>query len=248
MHYSNLAHAEAQAAAAEQARITAVKQAEFKQSVQTVLDAHQDTDISVVAVDLNDGATTQLGNQQPFTAASTGKLLSAIAYLHFVEQGKLKTTAKVTEDLRTMVQLSDNDSWQRINDAITHDRLAAYADSIGMKNYDPTENTMTATDMATLMRQFYTGALLNDAHRDQIMEYMKYANYRDAVVSNVPAEYDTYHKIGFTGGNIHDVVIVTKGSQAMALVVYTDGNGSYPNTKRQDIFAPITAAALKAYF
>jgi len=192
---------------------------------------HSDT-IGVVIENVKTGAVTRYGATSQFVAASTEKVLSAITYYHLVEKGVLSLNDTVgpypaSYQLRQMINQSNNDSWNAIDDALGgNDELQAYATSIGLQ-YNVDGNLMSTQDMATLLRKLYSGQLLNADHTKELLSYMQNTNDETLVSSVLPAGLAIYHKYGELVDSktnvLHDAAIVTDGSNAYAIVIYTDG-------------------------
>jgi len=244
----NLAAQRVAAAAAAEAK---GKSDLFNDQVTSLLAESSDDTISVVAAS-NTTPLHNLGSSGSFDGASTGKLLTAADFLKHVEHHTASlqqvidgTPASVW--LQRMIVNSDNQAWYELNTYLTHQDLAAYAQSIGFINYDPDTNTFTALDMARLVQKLYDGSLLNAAHRSLLLNDMKQANYRQYIVAAVPSTDTVYHKIGFDGDTINDVAIITNGSKYVVLSIYTNGNGTYDHDQRTELIHEITKDAIAAY-
>lgn len=236
---------------------TAAKEARmqtYKSTVNSLIAAHPDENITVSTLDMSDGSALTLGDQGTYTAASTGKLITAVTLLHKVEQGQMSLTQTingqpVSEMMQKMIVDSDNDSWIALNEYMTHDALHQYMSTLGWTQYDADANTLLPADMARLMQMLYQGKILNRQHTKLLLSLMQQANKREYVVAGIPAGYTVYHKAGWLDGLMHDVVIITDGHQTIVLAVYTfnnTNNGDVP--ANQELFQSISRAALAAYF
>src|SRR6185503_1210583 len=137
-------------------------------------------EIGVAIYDLNSDKSYHYGVSEPFIAASTSKLLTASLFLHRVEAGQDSLSEAVGAgsaqyELSQMIEQSDNDAWQAFNDRLTHDGLLAYAQSIGITNYNPDDNTLSADDIALLLAKLYKNQLLNPQHTHLLLSYMQLA-------------------------------------------------------------------------
>ena len=228
--------------------------ATYKAAVQAVFNANPDIRTTVITVNLKTGQKVQLGSTEPYTAASTAKLLTAATYFLEVEKGSASLDTIMSNgqtaqyDLQQMIVLSDNDCWTVLNTYLTHTKLSAEATAIGMLAYDPDDNILTANDMALLLQQLYDGSLINQADRTMLLGWMQTANYRDYIVAAVPTGYTVYHKVGALDDLLHDAAIITKGDEALELVIYTDGGDTYETDAQTSMMHSITTAALAAYF
>jgi beta-lactamase class A len=147
-----------------------------------------------------------------------------------------------------MIVISDDNAWEALNTKLGYDNLQAYAATLGITDYQAYNNVLSSGDVAIVLQKLWDGELLNSAHTQQLLGYMKQANYRQYIVPAIPADDTIYHKIGLYQDNVHDAAIITHGSQAFAIVIYTNGNGVYNWPGRATIMQDITKAALKAYF
>jgi beta-lactamase class A len=201
-------------------------------TIRSLIAADDSDTIGVAIEDVRTGGVTTYGSTGQFEAASTEKVLSAITYYHLVERGILSLDDTVgpypaSYQLQQMINQSNNDSWNAINDAVGgNDELQAYAKSIGLR-YNVDGNLMSAADMATLLTKLYTGALLDADHTKTLLSYMQHTNDETLMPSVLPSGLTIYHKYGeLTDGAtnvLHDATVVTDGSNAYAIVIYTDG-------------------------
>ncbi len=232
---------QAQSAAIQQAGVT----------IHGIIAADNSDTIGVAIENVKSGEVTTYGATSPFVAASTEKVLSAITYYHLVEKGVVSLNDTVgpypaSYQLQQMINQSNNDSWNAINDALGgNDELQAYATSIGLQ-YNVDGNLMSAKDMATMLTKLYTGKLLNVEHTKQLLSYMQHTNDETLISSVLPSELTIYHKYGeLVDGKtnvLHDAAIVTDGSDTYAIVIYTDGKTG--TTARTETVTQIARAVL----
>ncbi|MHA7171323.1 serine hydrolase [Arthrobacter bambusae] len=220
--------------------------------INAIIDANNGYQIGVALIDLSDGSTHQYGVQEPFEAASTAKVLSAVAYYHLVETGAASLDDPLGDytsgfQIKEMIQDSDNDSWSLIMDTIGHPELQAYATSIGI-SYDPENNTLTPGEMASIMAGLYNGKLLNQQDTAQLLSYMQNTNYESLIPAAVPAGITVFHKYGLLDDELHDASILTNGTNSYAFVVYTKGQDESDIPARTDIFHQLTQAVVGGLF
>ncbi|MDQ0031765.1 serine hydrolase [Arthrobacter bambusae] len=220
--------------------------------INAIIDANSGYQIGVALIDLSNGSTHQYGVQEPFEAASTAKVLSAIAYYHLVETGAASLDDPLGDytsgfQIKEMIQDSDNDSWSLIMDTIGHPELQAYATSIGI-SYDPENNTLTPAEMASIMGGLYGGKLLNQQDTAQLLSYMTNTNYESLIPAAVPAGITVFHKYGLLDDELHDASILTNGTSSFAFVVYTKGQDESDIPARTDIFHQLTQAVVNSLF
>lgn len=224
--------------------------------IQAILDANSQYQIGVAVVDLSQDAgsadVNEYGVRDKFVAASTAKVLAAAAYYHLVETGAATLDDPLGSytagfQLREMIQQSDNDSWSLIMNAVGHEELTEYAASLGV-SYDPTTNTLTPAEMATIVSRLYSGTLLNAGNTAQLLSYMQDTNYETLIPAAVPAGITVFHKYGLLGGELHDAAILTQGDAAYALVIYTKGQGLSDDPERTEVIHQVTQAVAGVLF
>ncbi len=215
--------------------------------INQIIDAHPDYEIGVSLVDIKNSHTVNLGQQSPFTAASTTKLLTAALTMQEVEKGTFTLDDEINDHpiswhLQQMVNQSNNDSWKALNDKLEKKNIEKYAKSIGLNSYNSKENLIAPNDMATLLKKLYGNELMNAENTKTILGFMTNTNED----SFIPAVADThsikvYHKYGWFESNIHDVAILTLDESAWAIAIYTHPKNNENNsTTSRDIIHQIT--------
>jgi len=234
--------------------LTAAQKTQMSSQINSVIQAHPDMDIGVAIQDLNDRQVYNYGLSQPFIAASVGKLITASLFLHEVEQGKQSLNQQLSYgsasyELQQMIEQSDNTAWNDLNTLLTHATLQSYATQIGLSNYDPDQNTLTANDIAVLLGKLYKGELLNADDTSLLMSYMHDANYDSYIPASIPAGVKVYHKAGWLSDRVHDSAIIDNGKHPYVLVIFTkeDDGSDYNATEGHQIFAAITTATVQAF-
>ncbi len=226
----------------------------FASDVNAVISKYPSMDIGVSWVDIKTGETGDYGVQVPFVAASTAKLLTATAFLHEVESGNAKMTDKVgartaQAALEAMIVESDNEAWHDFNNTIlSHEELAAYAQTIGFTDYDPGKNTVTPANLAKLLSNFYQKRLLNDEHTALLLSYMQRAKLVPYVSDVAPDDVKVYHKPGFLNDRVHDATIIDNGDRPYVLVIFTKSRtGTYNTTSGVDVFTQIAKSSFSSF-
>jgi beta-lactamase class A len=236
-----------QALAAEAAR----KSAHFSEEVTALISAHPELSMSVVAAP-HESRLVQLGALETFDAASTAKLLTATDYLHHVARGQATLNTVIdgqTADywLKIMIINSDDTAWTALNNYLGHDDLRAYAKSIGITDYAPETNSLSARDITNILQKLYDFKLLNSSNRALLLSFMSQANFREFTVAAVPASMKVYHKIGIDDDSVHDALIIANGSKSICLTIFTNGHGTYNWDERKTLMQTITRDAVAAY-
>lgn len=224
--------------------------------VEAIVAEYASVDIGVSWIDIETGDSRDYGVQDPFVAASTAKLLTAIAFLHDVENGTNSLndtvgTRTARAALEAMIVKSDNEAWHDFNNTVmSHEELAEYASKIGFSSYDPDKNTITPGSLAKLLSNFYQKRLLNEEHTNLLLSFMKQAyepqvNY---VPSLAPSGTTVYHKPGYLKDRMHDAAIIDNGGRPYVLVLFTKSRtGVYDTSYGADIFTRITKASLASF-
>ncbi|MET4135951.1 serine hydrolase [Pseudarthrobacter sp. PvP090] len=218
--------------------------------INAVIAANSGYQVGVALIDVADGAVHEYGVKTKFVAASTGKILAAAAYYHLVETGKASLGAPMGastagQQIRQMVQQSNNDSWALILAAVGHKGLINYAATMGIP-YDRTVNTLTPAEMAKILSELYSGRLLNAANTAQLLSYMQQTNYETLIPAAAPAGVSVFHKYGLLFGNLHDASILVKGDRAYVFVVYTLGRDG--EAARSRVFHELTSTVTAGLF
>jgi beta-lactamase class A len=222
-------------------------------TINGIITQNSNIDMSVSLIDLSNNQAENYGDSQAFTAASTTKVITAADFLHQVEAGQESLSETINGssaeyEIQQMIVVSDDNAWDALNTELGYPQLQAYADSIGVNSFQSIPNTVTSADMALLLQKLYGGQLLNASDTQLLLSYMKQANYREYIVPAVPSGDTIYHKIGLYEDNVHDEAIITNGSKAFVIVIFTNGNGTYNWPGRAQLMQQITKAALTAYF
>ena len=223
---------------------------ELDAEIDAVIQANSGYQVGVALVDVADGVVHEYGDKTKFVAASTGKILAAAAYYHLVETGEASLAAPMGastagQQIRQMVQQSNNDSWALILAAVGHKGLINYAASMGVA-YDRTVNSLTTAEMAKILTELYSGRLLNAANTAQLLSYMQQTNYETLIPAAAPADVSVFHKYGLLFGNLHDASILVRGDRAYVFVVYTLGQDG--EAARARVFHELTTTVAAGLF
>lgn len=214
------------AIAAEEAR-----QQRHAAAIQRIIATDTHDAISVAVRNVATGETEIFGRTSAFPIASTEKILSALLYYHLVETDRARLDAKLgaysaSFQLKTMINISNNDAWYLINDAAGGNAaLQAYANRIGIP-YQVNGNLMTASAMTLLLAKLYQGDILSGIHTRELLSYMQHTNEESMLPAVVSAPLTLYHKYGELDDTLHDVGLVTDGTAAYAIAIYTKGTSS----------------------
>lgn len=232
--------------------IVVQRQATLKTQLSSII-TKQPYAIGVAIEDTSTRDVTTIGSTQPFVAASTGKILTACAFYHLVETGQASLTQPIgswsaSYQIEEMINDSDNDSWQQLEEAVTLPVLDSYASSIGVAGYDATTNMITPAEMADVLSNLYAGKLLNASDTRQLLSYMQNTNMEQMIPSVTPPSIDVYHKYGLLNGALHDVAILADGSHSYALTIYTQNSDDSDDLERISVIREIAQSTISNLF
>ncbi|WP_104117216.1 serine hydrolase [Arthrobacter sp. B1805] len=208
--------------------------------------------VGVALADVSGDATRTFGDETPFFAASTAKIISAAAFYHLVENGEASLDQDLGDydaafQIEAMVNNSSNDSWALIMDAVGHPQLTEYAASLGI-DYDPEDNLLTAADMATVLKQLYAGDLLNQEDTAQLLGYMQETNNEDLIPAGSRPGITVHHKYGQVDGELHDAALLTYHGSTFALVIYTENTEGNAGAEQVQLIHDLTRVIEDALF
>lgn len=220
--------------------------------INAVIQANSGYRVGVALIDVEDGMVHEYGVTTKFVAASTGKILAAAAYYHLVETGKASLgtpmgASTAGQQIRQMVQQSNNESWALILSAVGYRGLTNYAASIGIP-YDRSLNTLTPAEMARTLTELYSGRLLNAENTRQLLSYMQKTNYEVLIPAAVPPGVTVFHKYGLLNGYLHDASILVQGERAYVFVVYTLGRDMSDMAARTRVIHQLTGTVTAGLF
>jgi beta-lactamase class A len=232
--------------------VTAALPEGLKSSINRILSSAKGYRVGVALAEVPGGEIRTYGDESAFVAASTAKLITAAAYYHLVETGKATLTQKLGAynaafQLKSMINISNNDSWLLLMNAVGYPRLSQYAASIGI-TYDPQQNLLTPAEMALFLQQLHSGDLLSPEHTRQLLSYMQNTNGERFIPAASGPDITVHHKYGQLYGNLHDVALLSVGETTYALVIYTEGAGSRDEARRIKMIHALTKTVVDAVF
>ena len=223
-------------------------------AIASEIEKYPTMDVGVSVIDIQTGDTQEYGVQNPFVAASTAKLLTAIAFLDHVEEGKATLTQQVggrnaQDALQALIVESDNVAWNDFNNGImSHAELTAFATSIGLTKYNPDTNTITPINVAKLLNDLYQEKLINHEHTQLLLTYMAQAKEVEFITNTVPAGLKVYHKPGYLADRIHDAAVIDNSKRPYVLVIFSKSRTStYDRSQGEVLFKNITLATLATF-
>jgi hypothetical protein len=125
--------------------------AALRKRLRAIIATYPQYQLGVAVIDMSDGVLHNYGVQGKFVAASTGKILAAVAYYHYAERGLLSLTAPMGRNTAAFqLQQSNNDSWALILNAIGNQRIHDYGAALRLP-YDRPPNQLSPAETATLL-------------------------------------------------------------------------------------------------
>lgn len=163
-------------------------------------DIDLDTDITLQAQDIQDYGTGSIRYEKPGTIYP------------------VKTLAKL------MIKQSDNTAaYILANHIIGFDKLNALMTQWGLIQTDLVNNKTSNQDIAKLFRMIYDGKVTNPAFTQEMLSFLKDTDFETRLPAGLPESATVYHKIGTEVGTIHDAGIITDGTVAYYLGIFTNG-------------------------
>jgi beta-lactamase class A len=208
--------------------------------------------VGVAIYNLQTDSVHTYGVSTPMPAASTGKIIAALAYYNAVEQGKRDLTHILGNynagyQIQQMINQSNNDSWELLVNDLGRSALQQYAASIG-SDYNVTDNTLSASSLAATLAKLYSGTLLNSADTNQLLSYMQGTNDEDLIPPALPSGITVYHKYGLLDGVLHDASILTENGKTYAFVIYTQSDDDGDDDARTTTIHRLTQVATSQMF
>ncbi len=172
-------------------------------------------------------------------AASTLKAMLLVAYLRRppVRARALRRADRAL--LGPMVRRSDNVTATRVRDLLGNARLARFARRAGMRRFRPHAiwglSRVDADDLSTFMLR--ADRLVPPRHRAYAMTLLRTVvpSQRWGIARVAPRGWRLYFKGGWGSGTglvDHQVALLTRGDERVAVAITTTANGSHAKGKR----------------
>lgn len=226
---------------------------QMEEEINSVIKDNPEVDYGISIIDLNDDQQLNFGGSGPMVSASVSKVLTAADFLKQAELGNETTSETLDDgnsagyDINQAIVVSNDTSWEALNDELSYSQLQDYAAQIGMVSFDATNNLLSAPDTAKLFQLLYEGRLLNRQDTITLLSDLKQANYRSFIVAAVPKVDSVYHKVGEYNDSLNDAAIISRGNKAIVLVILTNGNGSGNWPARTNQIHKLTQTVLDYY-
>ena len=192
---------------------------------------------SILFEDLN-GDAKIIQNENPQKSASVIKLFIMAEAYNRVALGKMSLD-EITEDVKSMIQVSDNDATNRLIDKMGMDNINTYIQYIGAKQTKlqrkmldtqsiekGIDNYTSVGDVGMLLKKIYNNQLVAD-YDSTMLEIMSKQTRREKIPSKLPIDENTviYNKTGeYDKYKIeNDVAIIKTEKGAYILCILSDG-------------------------
>ena len=183
---------------------------------------------AITFFDINSREKLSINGDKTFHVASTTKPIVAAYALKQVDDGKVKLDKQIgvwplSEHLRLMLNISENQSWEVLINFFGLDNIQNFTRDIGLVKTDQFENTSTADDLAQFLEKIYQGSILSQSSKQFILNLMQNTETEDRIPAGISDKKIVFHKAGSFEGEIHDIGIVAHPTNPFILAILSDG-------------------------
>ncbi len=204
-----------------------------------------------LVIRLADGTSYGVSSDGKFQGASLLKLPLVVMMYKMAEDGRLNLDTKYTlkdadkvkssgvlymaksGNIYTYRQLaelmgkdSDRTAYKVIKDVVGDTNFKNYLTEIGMKNTDIDTGNTTPNDIGLIFQKLWSGSLVNQTDRDEILGFLKNTIYEKWITAGVPKDVTVAHKFGQDAGVMADGGIVFS-KKPYVLVIMGQGITQY---------------------
>lgn len=230
------------------------KEADFSEmkSIVGKIVSENEGDFGVAFKDLTSNKSWEINGDKIFIAASTMKVLAVSGLYDAVERNVASLDAsidgvKLRERARLALEVSDNNSWESINNTIGYKNLQKYALRLGLNDTSVLDNSISAVDFRNLLEKLYRGQLLNDENTKEVLSFMDSTETENRIPKGADGAEIIYHKTGTLDALTHDGGIIKSGKGNYILTVYTE-NVLGNIDERSALIAQISKVVWREYF
>lgn len=161
-----------------------------------------------------------------YHGASVTKIITAVAILQQVDQKKMSLDETIGDTnlrslLTAMINRSDNDSWDYLNNRIGFPNMQEMINNIGMKKTNVGGNQTTTADMGLFLEQLAEGKLLSDNSTKFLLTLMTKTETENRISAGLPAGAEIFHKTGTFGEEaLHDAAIIKYQGETYVLIIF----------------------------
>jgi beta-lactamase class A len=219
LHRQSPAAATAPAVAAHQTPATTgtVPSAELSTTLQNFANT-TGVPTGIAVIDLKTGLTYETGSDRVFVSASLYKLFVAEAVYTALDHKTIAATnavagtgTNVTECLRLMITISDNDCGAGLGNMVGWEKQNSRWNQQGYVNTHlarSQDQKTSAGDVTLLLKRLHEGTLLSPTSNDSFIKLLKDQKVNNRLPQGLPAGTTIAHKTGDLDGYIHDAGIV----------------------------------------
>ncbi len=192
--------------------------------------------VGLVAYNLNTGEEIWVNGDDIFPAASLLKVGIMATVYEQAQNGKLKLSEDVRNDLRAMLSAGDNEAANRLMDLVGPDRVNKVLASYGLTDtklkshfslepnaHQDGDNKTSASDMEFLLELMATDQLVSEEASATMRELLTLSEDGSKLLRPLPDGVRTEHKSGWYPGGANDVAVVYAPRATYSLAVLTRG-------------------------
>ena len=182
---------------------------------------------------------TLVYNSHPMVSASLIKLFVAGAYFDAAEKGKISRTKQSEALLQSMIRVSSNDAWKKLETHIGkgsyqtgYKAVTAFANAFGcadtgrqttLNGTRKKANYTSAASMGKVLDAIYRGEYVSRTCSASILLHMKNQQRRTKIPAGLPKGIVCANKTGELDSCQHDAAIVYGTKTDYIVVIMTDG-------------------------
>lgn len=186
---------------------------------------------SVYAKNLTTNSVKVSLNNRKLESASLIKLFIMATAYEEIEKGTLNKS-EVIDDIRIMINRSDNDAANRMIDRLGFDKINNYINThsysstqINRKMLEGTENGDNYTsvvDVGNLLESMYRGTCVSQSASQEMIEILKTQTLTSKIPAGVPSGVETANKTGELSDVENDAAIVYKDGAHYVVVIMSN--------------------------
>jgi|GEM_PF-3439325 len=185
-------------------------------------------ELSIQYIDLTDNQALGYEEKKIYEGASVNKLITAGYLLSQFDKGAIdlrENLGDVTlqEHARLMVNQSNNNSWQTLNDRLGYANIENFALGLGMSDFQIENNEISVHDTGIFLEKLYKGQVLTEASKQLLYSWMRNTETEDRIPFGLPPNTVFYHKSGTFEKGIHDAAIIVNPKRPFVIIVFTNG-------------------------
>ena len=182
---------------------------------------------SIFVKNLKNRVPVQIDASTQRVAASEIKLFIMATAYDEINKGTINES-DISNDLKIMIQNSDNDAANRLIDKIGMNKINQYIADNGYVNTrlnrkmlenNGTENYVSAKDVANLLEKIYDGSLISKAYSDKMLTFLKNQTVRTKIPQGIPNDIVVANKTGELSNVENDAAIVYAGGDYIIVVL-----------------------------